>query len=70
LKQLGQTVPETLSQKKNPPQNGLVEWLQVQNLSSNPSTANKTKQNKNKNKSTKLGQVVVAHTYYSSYLGG
>jgi hypothetical protein len=43
--QPGQTVCETLPQK-NPSQKGLVEWLKVYALSSNPSTANKKKKKK------------------------
>jgi hypothetical protein len=45
LSQLGQTVHETLSQK-NTSQKGLVEWLKVKALSSNPSTTKKKKKKK------------------------
>jgi hypothetical protein len=37
-----QTVHKTLSQKILHNKNGLVEWLKVKALSSNPSTKNKT----------------------------
>jgi hypothetical protein len=44
--QPGQIVCETLSRKKNITRKGLMEWLKVRVLSSNPSTI------KNKNKKT------------------
>jgi hypothetical protein len=41
--QPGQIVSETLSQKKTITKKGLVDWLKVKALSSNPSTAKKKK---------------------------
>jgi hypothetical protein len=41
--QPGQTVPKTLSQKY-PSQKGLVEWLKVKALNSNPSITTTTKE--------------------------
>jgi hypothetical protein len=53
--QLGQIVHENLSKKKKSHhKKGLVEWLKVQTLSSNPSTKkNKKKKKKESEKDTK-----------------
>jgi hypothetical protein len=50
-RQSGQIVCKTLSRKKNH-KKGLVEWLKVEALSSNPSTAKKKKKKKEELKLT------------------
>jgi hypothetical protein len=47
---------------------GLVEWLKVKALSSNPSATHTKKIKMNKNKNTFLGWAPVAHTCNPSFL--
>jgi hypothetical protein len=80
--QSGKTVYETLSRKKPITKIGLVEWLKVQALSSNPSMAKKKKEfeknpifnlrmimNREMIKNQTIWASTAAHTSHPSYLG-